>query len=57
MLHAANPALTPVVPSAVEPGSLILFDGRVFHRGGTNETDDERSVLYMTLTKKWYDDY
>lgn len=57
MLRAANPALTPVVPSAVEPGSLILFDGRVFHRGGTNETDDERSVLYVTLTKKWYDDY
>lgn len=43
-------------PSA-EPGDMIVFDGRICHRGRENKTDSDRTVLYMVWTKKWYNDY
>lgn len=36
------------------PGSVVLFDARVVHRGGPNLTDDPRHVLYMTFIKRWW---
>jgi ectoine hydroxylase-related dioxygenase (phytanoyl-CoA dioxygenase family) len=35
-------------------GSIIVFDGRICHRGLRNLTDKNRTVLYMVWTKKWY---
>ena len=43
--------------ACVEPGSIIVFDGRVCHRGRSNSTDTNRTVLYMVWTKLWYNDY
>jgi len=41
----------------VEVGSVLLFDGRVFHRGRANQSEDPRMVLYQVYHKKWYQDY
>lgn len=38
-------------------GSIIVFDGRICHRGLRNLTDQNRTVLYMVWTKKWYVPY
>jgi len=43
--------------ACAEPGSVIVFDGRVCHRGRRNATDENRTVLYMVWTKLWYNDY
>eukprot|EP00536_Pseudo-nitzschia_multiseries_P005854 jgi/Psemu1/191670/e_gw1.118.20.1 len=43
--------------ACVEPGSVVVFDGRICHRGRRNLTDDNRTVLYMVWTKRWYNDY
>lgn len=40
-----------------EPGSMIVFDGRMCHRGRRNLTEESRTVLYMVWTKRWYNDY
>ena len=41
----------------IKPGSMLVFDGRICHRGRRNLTAEDRTVLYMTWTKKWYNDY
>jgi hypothetical protein len=38
------------------PRGVVLFDGRIIHRGGPNSTSEERPVLYQTFTKRWYYD-
>lgn len=43
--------------AVAEPGSIVVFDGRICHRGLSNESPDDRTVLYMVWTKKWYNDY
>lgn len=40
-----------------EAGSVILFDGRVFHRGRENQSTESRMVLYQVYHKNWYNDY
>jgi len=47
---------TPSFKACAEPGSIVVFDGRICHRGGRNRTDGDRAVLYMVWTKMWYDD-
>lgn len=39
-----------------KPGSVVVFDGRCYHRGMPNGTDEERTVLYMVWHKIWYND-
>lgn len=39
-----------------EPGTVVVFDGRCYHRGMPNSTDEERTVLYMVWHKIWYND-
>jgi len=43
--------------ACVDPGSMVVFDGRICHRGVKNETEEDRAVLYMVWTKRWYNDY
>ena len=43
-------------PSA-QPGDLVLFNGKVFHRGRENLSDSDRPVLYIVYKKKWFNDY
>lgn len=40
--------------ASCKPGSVVLFDARVVHRGGPNLTDDPRHVIYQTFIKKWW---
>lgn len=42
--------------AAARPRSIVIFDGRVIHRGGPNSTNEDRPVLYQTFTKRWYYD-
>ncbi|VEU35677.1 unnamed protein product [Pseudo-nitzschia multistriata] len=41
----------------IQPGSVVVFDGRICHRGRGNNTREDRTVLYMVWTKRWYNDY
>ena len=41
-------------PSRV--GSCVLYDPRVMHRGGANESEGERALVYLTLSRVWYRD-
>ena len=40
-----------------QPGDLVLFNGKILHRGRENLSDAERPVLYIVYKKKWYNDY
>ncbi|KAA0164826.1 hypothetical protein FNF27_07754 [Cafeteria roenbergensis] len=37
-------------------GSVVLFDFRIFHRGGPNTSDRRRALLYSTYLREWYTD-
>ena len=37
-------------------GDIILFDIRLYHRGGVNKTDTNRDIMYISYLKKWYSD-
>lgn len=37
-------------------GSLVLFDGRVLHRGGQNSSGGEREVLFLNVCRHWFRD-
>ena len=37
-----------------ELGDLIIFDGRIFHRGCANHSKEDRPVLYNMIHRKWY---
>ncbi|EOD30684.1 hypothetical protein EMIHUDRAFT_442396 [Emiliania huxleyi CCMP1516] len=37
-------------------GSCVLYDPRVMHRGGANESEGERALVYLTLSRVWYRD-
>jgi ectoine hydroxylase-related dioxygenase (phytanoyl-CoA dioxygenase family) len=37
-------------------GSLIIFDGRVFHRGGANGSSEPREVLFLNVCRHWFRD-
>ncbi|MBX9836841.1 MAG: phytanoyl-CoA dioxygenase family protein [Silvanigrellaceae bacterium] len=47
----------PRFQTEVEAGSVILFDGRIFHRGRENQSLQPRMVLYQVFHKNWYNDY
>ena len=40
----------------VAPGSAIIFDGRIFHRGRRNKSPESMPVLYQVYTRDWYND-
>ena len=37
-----------------ELGDIIIFDGRIFHRGCANHSQEDRPVLYNMIHRKWY---
>tara|TARA_B110000261_G_C13071983_1_gene352577 strand:+ start:1243 stop:1983 length:741 start_codon:yes stop_codon:yes gene_type:complete len=37
-----------------ELGDVIMFDGRIFHRGCANLSQKERPVLYNMIHRNWY---
>jgi hypothetical protein len=47
----------PHIQYSVEPGSAVVFDGKMFHRGRANTTDGLRRVLYQVHHAPWYNDF
>ncbi|WGL59110.1 phytanoyl-CoA dioxygenase family protein [Pigmentibacter sp. JX0631] len=47
----------PKFQTEVQAGSVLLFDGRIFHRGRENKSIDPRMVIYKVYHKNWYNDY
>jgi ectoine hydroxylase-related dioxygenase (phytanoyl-CoA dioxygenase family) len=45
-----------VIQACAKPGDVILFNGKILHRGRANVSDKSRGVLYVSHTKRWYDD-
>lgn len=45
-----------VLTGEASRGSVVLFDFRVFHRGGPNTSDRRRALLYSTYLREWYTD-
>jgi ectoine hydroxylase-related dioxygenase (phytanoyl-CoA dioxygenase family) len=39
-----------------EAGSCYFWDYRTFHAGGSNHSEEVRSLLYMAYTRKWFRD-
>jgi ectoine hydroxylase-related dioxygenase (phytanoyl-CoA dioxygenase family) len=53
--HADSAALPRIQPS-LEPGDVIVFDGKILHRGRANvsHSGTDRSVIYQEHTPSWY---
>jgi len=47
----------PRIQIEAKVGSVILFDGRIFHKGMPNTTNTTRTVLYTVYHKNWYRTY
>ena len=50
---------TPLLSRAkllVPRGSVVLFDLRMTHRGGPNESESARSVMYTSYVREWFRD-
>lgn len=47
---------TPHLQLRTSPGSLVLFDIRLRHRGRANRGDADRPVLYMSYVQEWFRD-
>ena len=37
-------------------GDILMFDYRTLHRGGKNNSDDWRTIMYITYVNEWYID-
>ena len=37
-------------------GDVIIFDGRIFHRGRENKTNMSRTIIYNVYHRCWYND-
>jgi len=40
----------------LDVGDIVVFDGRICHRGTTNTSRSTRTVLYFVFHKDWYDE-
>ena len=38
-------------------GSALVFNGKLFHRGSANRSNEDRPVIYQVWHKMWYSDY
>ena len=41
---------------AVDKGGVVLFDLRTKHRGGANESPNDRAILYISYVLDWWQD-
>ncbi len=40
----------------LQPGDVVIFDGRTLHRGSPNNSAQEKLLAYITFTATWYHD-
>ena len=45
------------VQMCADAGDIVVFDGRAYHRGLANDSDEPRRVLCQVWHKMWYSDY
>ena len=45
------------VSATLNPGSALLFDYRIPHRGGANRGDLDRIYMYSVLARPWFGDH
>jgi len=38
-------------------GSALVFNGKLYHRGSANRSNEDRPVIYQVWHKMWYNDY
>ena len=51
----ANLVAKPAHADATCPaGSLVLYDPRIMHRGGPNQSEADRPMVYLTFSRIWY---
>ncbi len=48
---------TEPVSATLHPGSALVFDYRIPHRGGANAGDVDRIYLYSVLARPWFGDH
>ena len=53
---AQRPSEERIVQLSASPGSLLLFDVRLRHRGGANNEASSRTVLYSSYVRSWFRD-
>lgn len=46
----------PIYAPLLSPGDVVIFDGRLLHRGSANQSKEERMVAYLTFVANWYHD-
>ncbi len=51
-----NPAAEKIFAPLLSAGDVIIFDGRLLHRGGANHSNQERLIAYITYVANWYHD-
>lgn len=39
-----------------EIGDIIIFDGRIFHRGRKNNSNNSRDMIYIIVYRNWYNE-
>ena len=42
------------VQYSTDIGDVIIFDGRIFHRGRENKTNMSRTIIYSVYHRSWY---
>lgn len=47
---------TVIYSPLLNPGDIVIFDGRTMHKGQANTSKDERLIAYITFIAKWYYD-
>ncbi len=50
-----NNEVAPEVPT-IRPGSCLLWDFRLYHRGTENRSEHPRPMVYATYARRWYQD-
>lgn len=52
----ANIQTPEIFAPLLNPGDIVIFDGRTLHRGAANYSKTERVVAYITFVANWYHD-
>ena len=56
ILRRYSPHVGNIISTPGKIGTAVLFDSRIRHRGGSNQGDIIRPLLYMSYAQEWYYD-
>ena len=46
-----------MIQPKLNAGDVLVFDGRMFHRGGAKQSAGDRPMIFQVWHKKWYQEY